>query len=402
MILPLGDSPNPRGMPVVNYALLAANIAVYLLIALPLSGTPVDPSDPMLRQYIAVVRRSLPAHVPVQEVLREISAYDLFVFRHGFRPAAPHLSSLFASLFLHAGFLHLFGNMLMLWIYGDNVEARLGHVAYLVAYIGGGVAATLFHTLFFMSSPMPLIGASGAISGVLGFYFLWFPRNQVRLLVFFFPFLVDVIVVPARIVLGFFLIADNLLPFLVSRGLGGGTGVAYGAHIGGFIAGLIVAWLMDRRAVTARPAEYRDAEVEVESAPAPVEALRRALASGRYAEAASLYFGLDASTTRRVLAPADLLALADWLRDNGHARAALVAYQRFLRDYPNGPGAAEAHLGAGLVQLRFLGQMTPAYQHFLDALDLDPSPDTAAQARAALEAITAHQKLQFGRRRVSE
>ena len=105
-------------------------------------------------------------------------------------------------MFLHAGFLHLFGNMLFLWIYGDNVEHRLGHVPYLFWYLATGVAATLFHMLGASGSQIPLVGASGAISGMLGFYFVWFPRNQVRLLWLLPPFVMQVFEVPARLVLG--------------------------------------------------------------------------------------------------------------------------------------------------------------------------------------------------------
>ena len=398
MILPLGDAPNPRGIPFVNYGLILANVAVYLFLTLPLSNTPVDPRDPLLPQYVTLVTRQLPPHVPVQAVLQQLSAYDLFIFRHGFRPAAPHLATLFCALFLHAGFMHLFGNMLILWIYGDNVEFRLGRLGYLLAYLASGVVATGFFTLFALGSPMPLIGASGAISGVLGFYFRWFPHNKVRLLVFFFPFLFNVIVVSARIVLGFYLVIDNLLPFLLNGGTA--AGVAYGAHIGGFLLGLTTAWMLDHRALRMHPAEYRGIATPLDAGAAPGSTIRQLLADNRFREAAATYFALDPTATRGAVAAADLLALADWLRHAGNAPAALLLYQRLLRDFPTGPGAAAAHVGAGLVQLESLGQPTPAYQHFLDALDLDPAPDTAAQARAALEAIAARQKLQLGRPRL--
>ena len=88
MILPLGDSPNPRGVPLVTYALVLANVAVYVLISLPLSNLAVDPSDPTLHEYVRIVTRSLPQDVSPQEILANTSAYDLFVFRYGFRPAA--------------------------------------------------------------------------------------------------------------------------------------------------------------------------------------------------------------------------------------------------------------------------------------------------------------------------
>jgi membrane associated rhomboid family serine protease len=397
VIIPLGDAPNPRGVPFVTYALIAANVVVYALITLPLSVTAPDLNDPMLAEYLRVIAGNLPRPVSVAEILQRVSAYDLFVFHYGFRPAAPALVSLITSLFLHGGFLHLGGNMLFLWIYGDNVEYRLGRARYLFAYLAAGVASTLFHAAFARDSPMPLVGASGAISGILGFYFLWFPRNTVRLLFFFFPFFMDVITVPARLVLGLFLVADNLLPFLLSRGMDGG-GIAYGAHIGGFLAGLAAAWWMDRREVGGRPQEFRRENAESIGV-APAEAIRHAIAAGQFADAAAAYFNLDPPATRGVLTPTDSLALAEWLRRHGHAQAALIVYRRHLRDFAHGAGAAEAHLGAGLVQLEDLDQPAPAYQHFLEALDCDPSPAVAAHARTALDAIAARQKLQVGRSR---
>jgi membrane associated rhomboid family serine protease len=397
VVLPLGDQPNPRGIPVVTYALIAANVAIFVFVTMPLKVTAPDPSDPALLEYLQVVSEHVPRRLPAAALLEQISAYDLFVFHYGFRPAAPHVVALFTSLFLHGGLMHLIGNMLFLWIYGDNVEHRLGRVAFLVLYVLTGVSATLFHTTFDADSPLPLVGASGAISGVLGFYFLWFPHNQVRLLFLLFPFFLNVVAVPARIVLGFYLIADNLLPFLVMRGIQGG-GVAHGAHIGGFLAGLGVAWFMDRRELTARPVEYRGAAAP--AAAAPGEVIARALVAGNYGEAARTYFSLAPEQTRRILTPDETLDLGDWLATHGHARAALTVYRRHLRDYPNGPGAAAAHLGAGLVLLQQLQQPAPAYQHFLDALEHAPSSEITARARAALRAIAAQQKLQVGRARV--
>jgi len=397
MILPLGDAPNPRGIPFITYALILANCAAYFLVTLPLSAQAPNPNDPALWEYLRVVGQTLPRPVPVERILEHTSAYDLFVFRYGFRPAAPVVATLFTAMFLHAGFLHLFGNMLFLWIYGDNVEKRLGRLPFLFWYLVTGVAATLFHTLFALTSPLPLIGASGAISGVLGFYFLWFPRNTVRLLFVLFPFFMNVFMVPARVVLGLYLLADNLLPFLIARGTGGG--VAHGAHIGGFLAGLAVAWVMDRRQVTGRPPEYRAVSAAAESEETPAHSLAQAIARGDFATAAQAYFALSPDQSRRVLQPEDSLALADWLQQNGHPRAALTVYRRHLRDYPEGPGAAEAHVGAGSVQLNSPSLATSAHHHFLDALELDPASETAARARAGLDAIAARQKFPIGRPR---
>jgi tetratricopeptide (TPR) repeat protein len=118
------------------------------------------------------------------------------------------------------------------------------------------------------------------------------------------------------------------------------------------------------------------------------------------ARAATAYFALPADQARQALRPDESLALGDWLAANGHGEAALVVYRRHLRDYPAHATAAAAHLGAGLVQFERLGQVAPAYQHFLDALDMNPDAGTATRARAALARIAALQKYNIGRPRV--
>ncbi len=394
MFLPVGDQPNPRGTPVANYAILAANVAIYLLVSLPLTLRPADPSDPRLAEYVEIIQQNLPHGVSIRDVLEQVSEYDLFVFSWGYQPAEPSLLALFFSMFLHGGFAHLFGNMLFLWIYGDNVEHRLGSLRYLFWYLVTGAAATLFHAVFDSDSRIPLVGASGAISGVLGFYFLWFPRNQVRVWVLLFPFFMNVVLLPARLVLGFYLFLDNVLPFLLTRGTQG-AGVAYGAHIGGFLAGLAVGWLRDRKLVTGRPLEYRD--VPRETAPSAADALQDALRRGDMERAAQLYFELRSDQTRRILSPDDSIALANWLAENGHSRAALALYQRHLRDYPKGPGAAEAHAYAGLLQLYALREPTAAYQHLVEALDYDLSPALESRIREGLADIASRQKFQVPR-----
>ncbi len=238
MFIPFGDTPNPRGVPYINYLLFGANVAVFLLISLPLTTTRPDLNDPLLLEYLRVVGAR--GSIPAQAILQHISAYDLFVFRYGYRPSDPSLTTLFTAMFLHGGWLHLVGNMLFLWIFGDNVEHRLGRLGYLLAYLGCGVAATLFFGLFVPGSDIPMVGASGAISGVLGFYYLWFPRNQVKVFIFLFPILMNTFLLPARLVLGIYLLVDNLVPFLMNSGEA--SGVAHGAHIGGFVAGLALAF----------------------------------------------------------------------------------------------------------------------------------------------------------------
>jgi membrane associated rhomboid family serine protease len=382
MFLPLSDAPNPQRTPWITYALIATNVAVYALYNVPLGAMGVSAGDPRLAEYLRAIREALPPDVSLASVIQEVTEYDLFVFEHGFRPAAAESIDLLTSMFLHGGFMHLFGNMLFLWIYGDNVEYRLGGFAYLLAYLATGVAATLFYTLLLPGSTLPLVGASGAISGVLGFYFLWFPRNVVRAFVFLFPFLMNVYEIPARIVLGIYLVIDNLLPMLVTFGQTGG-GVAHGAHIGGFVAGLAAAWLIDRSAVSVTPAEYRTRAAEGLATRTIVGAIDR----GDMEEAARAYF----ATPTPAIDADSALQLAGWLAEHGHRQAALVVYLRLIRDEARGPERAEAHLGAGLVQIE-QGQYASAYQHLRAVFDEDAPPEIRARAAQALREISARQK----------
>jgi membrane associated rhomboid family serine protease len=389
MFIPIGDAPNPKGIPFVTYTLTAVNVAVYLFVNLPLGSRPADRSDPAFREYVEVMSRELQGRADVRQLVAQTSEYDLFSFEHGYRPAVPHLSALLTCMFLHGGFMHLFGNMLFLWIYGDNVERRLGGVAYLFWYLATGVAATLFHSLVFSSSEIPLVGASGAISGILGFYFVWFPRNRVRMLAFLPPFLLQVFEIPARWVLAFFLVADNLLPFLFASE----SGVANGAHIGGFVAGGLIAWTMDRRGLVARPADIEAPEARAVGA----GAVRTALAEGRTAEAARTYFALPPHLARGTLSPGDAVELASWLRRNGHSDAALLMLRRVIRDVPKGAGLGAVYALAGTVLLEDMREPAAAYQYLLTALDLDLRPASAAAVRRQLLTIEELQKRQVGR-----
>jgi len=243
-VFPIGDYPNPRGIHWMTVLLIVANAAVYVLVTLPMSAQTVDPADPRVAEYIAAIMKNLPPGTNPAAVFGGMSQYDLFVYQWGFRPAAMNVGDLFFSMFLHGGFMHLFGNMLFLFIYGNNVEDRLGTLGFLAAYVLTGVAAALFQAVFNMSSNIPMVGASGAISGVLGFYLHWFPRHYVKVLLFLPPLFMGVRMFPASLVLWMYLIVDNVLPFLLASQ--GGGGVAHGAHIGGFIAGFVAAVVMGR------------------------------------------------------------------------------------------------------------------------------------------------------------
>ena len=159
----------------------------------------------------------------------------------------PFWSTLFTSMFMHGGWMHLFGNMLYLWIFGDNVEDSMGHVKYLVFYLICGVAAAFAQILTDADSQIPSLGASGAISGVLGAYIVMYPRQRVRVFV-----MRAIVYMPAYVVIGLWV----LLQFINGIGQLARTeetgGVAYAAHVGGFVAGLALVWVFRSRRRLAR------------------------------------------------------------------------------------------------------------------------------------------------------
>jgi membrane associated rhomboid family serine protease len=391
MFLPLSDAPNSKGVPFVTIAIIALNVLLFVSINIPQGSQPADVNDPAYQEYLQFLSQYVSSRAELAQAAQYLSQYDLFVFKHGYRPAQPSVVDLFFSMFLHGGLMHLFGNMLFLWIYGDNVERRLGPVWFVVWYLLTGAAATLFHAMVFATSDVPLVGASGAISGVLGFYFVWFPKNLVRVLIFLPPFFMQTVQIAARIVLGVYLFIDNVLPFLFS----GGGGVAHGAHIGGFIAGAIVAFVSGRFAVAKSP---HDIEAP-KKAPAGRQAIRQAIANGDYEEAAREFFALPMSASRSALSPTEAVSLAGWLRAQGQADAALSMLQRVIRTAPRAPEMGEAYALAGSIQFDDRRDGTAAYQYLVQALKLGVSPRTKAEIQRRLAAIESLQKLQIGRLR---
>ena len=214
-MLPIGDDRHPgSAAPLVTLALIAMNVAAFFLEL-------GQPSERALQSFIeawGVVPREYAAG-------RDLAPYI----------PLPFWSTLVTSMFLHGGWAHLGGNMLYLWIFGDNLEKAMGHVRFSAFYLVCGLAAGLAHVVFNSTSGVPTVGASGAISGILGGYLMLFPQNRVRVLT-----RSGVASVPAAYMLGFWILIQ-----LVS-GLGSiadtpqGGGVAYLAHIGGFVAGLVL------------------------------------------------------------------------------------------------------------------------------------------------------------------
>jgi membrane associated rhomboid family serine protease len=160
-------------------------------------------------------------------------------------PVLPPGLTIATSMFLHGGVLHLLGNMVFLWIFGNNVEDATGHLRFLVFYLACGAAAALAHVVTHPASNVPMIGASGAISGVLGAYFLLYPRARIVTLIWL-GFFAQTVQVPAYVFLGFWFLVQSL-SWAVEGGEGGG--VAFGAHVGGFIAGLLLLVPFKRRRI---------------------------------------------------------------------------------------------------------------------------------------------------------
>lgn len=178
------------------------------------------------------------------------NALNAMMFRWGLVPTrlmqggALAIATIFTSMFMHSGFMHIIGNMLYLWIFGDNIESALGSFRFTLFYLLCGVGAALGQVLMDPASEVPMIGASGAISGVMGAYLVLYPRVQVETLLFL-GYFVRLVRIPAIVVLGMWIVTQ-LLSGLASLGTSASGGVAVFAHIGGFVAGLVLVLLFRR------------------------------------------------------------------------------------------------------------------------------------------------------------
>ena len=232
-MFPIGDQNEPgRGPAIVTLLLIGLNIAVFLLFQQAGADTAFTYG------WSAVPLEITSGQDLLRAQIIEINGQRVSV------PQAPGPDpiqlTLLSSMFMHADLLHLGGNMLFLWIFGDNVEHRAGRVLFLAAYLGAGLVGSLAQILSDPESPIPTLGASGAISGVLGAYIVLFPRNRVTVLLFRFP-----AQVPAIVAIGIWIVFQLINGFgatVVSDESGGG--VAYLAHIGGFAAGLLAGFLI--------------------------------------------------------------------------------------------------------------------------------------------------------------
>lgn len=208
----------------------------------PLRDTQPSYSKPLVTILLIVIN----AVVFLYEISLDPFSRNHFVFQYGVVPERLNYVSLLTSMFLHGGWMHIIGNMWFLWIFGDNIEDILGHLPYLLFYLVCGVAAALSQTALNPDSRMPMIGASGAIAGVMGAYLLKFPHSRIKTLVFF--IFITVIELPAVFVLGYWFVIQffsGLGSVAYSHATEGG--VAFFAHVGGFITGIILISILPTR-----------------------------------------------------------------------------------------------------------------------------------------------------------
>lgn len=220
-MIPLKDKNPSHSFPVVNYVLIAANVAVFFY---ELSLGPH--LDAFFAQYGLVPSKYFAA------------------VANGTHPVIRYVP-FFSSMFIHGGWLHIIGNMWFLFIFGDNVEDRFGHGRYFLFFILSGLAAAVLQTFLSAASSVPTIGASGAISGVLGAYLIMFPRAKVVTLIPIF-FFIDIIDISAMLFIGFWFLMQ-FLSGLQSAGLESSGGIAWWAHVGGFLAGVLMVPIFRRR-----------------------------------------------------------------------------------------------------------------------------------------------------------
>ncbi|MDL1909379.1 rhomboid family intramembrane serine protease [Chloroflexi bacterium CFX6] len=215
-MFPLYDTARSRKFPLINLALIAANALAFLY--------ELQMGPDALQQFLSAW-----GLVPARLLADPTNTWN----------------TIYSSMFLHGGWFHILNNMWVLYIFGDNVEARMGSLKYLVFYLLSGTAAGLLQTYILPTSQVPMIGASGAIAGVLGAYLVLFPRSRVASLV---PilFIFTVVEIPAFIYLLFWFLSQLYSGLFAIQG-GGGSGIAWWAHIGGFMFGLVVSFVFARR-----------------------------------------------------------------------------------------------------------------------------------------------------------
>jgi len=224
VFIPLKDLNPRRSYPIINTTLILVNVAVFIYqYTLP----------PHAFKAFITANATIPARFPA--------------WLSGHAPFEVAFLPLLTSMFLHSGIAHIAGNMLFLWIFGDNVEDFYGHFTYLFFYLVCGIGSGLLHVLFNMNSAVPALGASGAISGVMGAYLILYPRSRILTLVFIF-----LVPIPAVIILGVWFVLQFMSAFESLGSMAPGGGVAWWAHVGGFLLGMLITMMTRGKQQSAR------------------------------------------------------------------------------------------------------------------------------------------------------
>jgi membrane associated rhomboid family serine protease len=388
MFLPIGDD-NPNERPAyVHYCIMGVNVAAFIYT--------------LGQGYDA----------------------ERFLLAWGFVPAHFSLLTLFTSMYIHGGVGHIFGNMLFLSIVGDNVEDRLGHVGYFVFYHLAGAAACLAHAALTRHGAMPLVGASGAISGVMGAYAIFFPRAKIKIWYWLFFFLFGVAYVSAGWAVGLWFVEQLLL-----RAVLGEQGVSYDAHIGGIVFGVTTALVLRgfflgkpdvvRRVVglrapegrsrwrraseepqqTLRPVEFaQPAVTELETGIDDNEGLSRGLRAGDL-QLAYRYFTRAAAVNPAALDETLAMRFAEALLTTGSYGPAVRVYELIAQHGPESVHAPEAAFRLGVILSRAFSDFDAARPWLAAAVRTHPSARQRQRAFDELKRIDAHLRrvIPFGR-----
>lgn len=241
--------------PVVTVALIIANVLMYFLFQG--AGIFNGPNELNVVEYGAIPYELSHPGRECEPVGQQILCEGMPGAQGQADPQAPTWLTVLTSMFMHGSILHIAGNMLFLWIFGNNIEDSMGRLRFLLFYLAGGVAALAAQTLVGPNAAIPTVGASGAVSAVLGAYLLLYPRARVVTAIFI-VFFFTLIELPALLVLGFWFVQQIAFGYFdLAQPTGGGGGVAYFAHIGGFVFGLLLIRLLAQRRKTPPPRPQR-------------------------------------------------------------------------------------------------------------------------------------------------
>lgn len=391
MIIPLGTDSRLRSTPYMNWVLIAANAVVFVFF-----------------QHLHNVHGHWTLNLGAIDQLTA-SHFDL-------SPADPQLKAFITYAFMHAGWMHLIGNMLFLYIFGNNVNDKMGHIGYLAFYLAGGIFAGIAYVMLQKDPPQPVIGASGAIAAVTGAYLVLFPRSNVT--IFYFWYFFGRYEIPSLWFILFFFGQDVFLNFA------GNTGVAHVAHIGGTVFGfcvtlaLLSATLLPRdqfdlvamikqwnrrrqyRDMVSRgynPFDYGGRQRAGEPPPPPDPrqeqimnlrgAILEAVARHDVATAAHLHLQLKQLDPQQVLPKPAQLDVANQLAGEQRFNDAAEAYESLLRVYPKTEQIEQIELMLGLIYARYLNQFDKAREYLERAVQRLHDPNALAMAREELSRI---------------